>query len=142
MAVLTPDELTALRRQVSAGVVPVTWDKPTLNTALQGAEDLLETQAFDTTPFVTLTSTTSPRAQNVKTALETGQIPANLVPVVEDWLKDHPPSVTVRSMDRNAIRAWVTANRPAFASAVDGMPEAQRVKVVRLVVRRRVEAVV
>ncbi len=142
MAVLTTDELTALRREVSDGIVPVTWDKPAINAALQGSEDVLEAQAFDATTFVTVTTTTSTRAQNVKTALDGGQIPANLVPIVEDWLQAHPPSRTTRSVDASGLIAWVTANRLAFAAAVAGMPSAQRVKIVRLVVGRRVEAAV
>ena len=141
MAILAPEELTALRREAARDEHP-DWDKPTINAALQGSEDVLEAQAFDATTFVTVTTVTSARAQNVKTALDAGQIPANLVPVVEDWLEEHPPSVTSRSVDTAGIASFVTANRPAFAAAVAGMPTAQRTKVIRLVVRRRVEAVV
>ena len=142
MGVLTPDELAALRRAVSDSIVPVTWDKPTINAALQDTEDVLEAQAFDASTLVAVANTTSTRAQNVKTALDEGQIAANLVPVVEDWLVEHPPSESTRSVDATGIASFVTANRPSFAAAVAAMPLAQRAKVVRLIVRRWVEAVV
>ena len=141
MAVLTPDELTALRRETARDEHP-DWDKPTINAALQGAEDVLEAQAFDATAFVTVTTTVNTAAQLVEAALSAGQIPASLVPVAEDWLVGHPPSVSDRSVDTHGIHAWGALNQPAFVTAVAGMPVAQRAKVVRLVVRRRVEAVV
>ncbi len=141
MTVLTPNDLTALRRAVARDEHP-DWDKPTINAALQGAEDVLEAQAFDASAFVTEVTSVDTRSQQVEAALSAGQIPVNLVPVVEDWLDDHPPSETVRSVSTNEILAWVAANGPSFANAVAGMPATQRAKVVRLIVVRRVEAVV
>ena len=141
MTVLTPDELTALRRAAARDEHP-DWDKPTINTALQSTEDVLEAQAFDASAFVTVRTTTSTRAQQIVAALAAGRIPADLIPVVEDWLVEHPASVTVRSVDVNGISAWVTANRPDFVAAVAGIPNTQRAKVIRLIVKRRVEAAV
>lgn len=54
MAILTVKELAALRRAVGEGVVPITWDKTTINTATQGVEDILEAQGFDAASFVTV----------------------------------------------------------------------------------------
>lgn len=142
MPPLTSDVLTVFRRQVADGVTPITWDKPTINAAFQDTDDVLQATGFAASTFVTVTTTTDPRAQNVKTALDAGQIASNLVPVVEDWLQLNPPSVTTRSVDVSGIQAFVAANRPAFAAAVSAMPSGQRVKVIRLAIRRRVEAVV
>lgn len=142
MAALTPNELAALRRKVGASVVPIIWDKTTLNTATQGVEDVLEAQGFDAVPLVAETVVNNARAQGVKSDLDAGLIPSGLVPVVEDWLAEHPPSVVTRSVNDSAIAAHVTSNMPTFLAAVSGMPAAQRVKLIRLVIRRRVEAAV
>lgn len=141
MAVLTPDELTAMRREAARGEHP-DWDKPTINAALQAAEDVLETQPFDASALVTVVTSVDTRSQQVEAALSAGQIPADLVPLVEDWLAGNPTSKTLRSVDTDGIIAWVTTNGPAFATAVAGMPTAQRTKVIRLVASRRVEAMV
>ena len=58
MAVLTTKQLALMRREVGEGVVPITWDKPTINAALQGADDVLETRGFDATTFVSVVTTT------------------------------------------------------------------------------------
>ena len=142
MAVLTTKQLALMRREVGDGVVPVTWDKPTINTALQGAEDVLEAQGFDATAFVAAATRTDARAQTVKDDLDGNRIPFTLVSVVEDWLIEHPPFVTKRSVDVDGIRTWAAGNRPAFAAAVARMPSAQRREVVLSVIRRRVEAVI
>ncbi len=142
MPPLPPITLTALRRQIGEGVTPVTWDKPTVNAALQDTDDVLQATGFDASSIVAVSTRTDARAQTVKTALDAGQIPGNLVPVVEDWLQENPPSVTRRSVDVTGIQAFVAANRPAFTIAVRAMPTGQRVKVIRAVVRRRVEAAV
>ena len=141
MAVLQPRELDKLRQALALGEHP-TWDKPTVNAALQGAEDVLETQGFDASVFVTVVDATDARAERVEAALAATRIPADLVPVVEDWLLEHSPSTTTRSLAGDGVRAWVTANRRDFAAAVSGMPTDQRVKIIRLVIERRVEAVV
>lgn len=142
MATLTPEELAALRREVGEGVVPITWDKPTINAALQGAEDVLEARGFDATAFVALATTRDARAQTMKDDLDGMRIPANLRPVVEDWLIEHPPFVTRRSVDVDGIRTWIAGNRPAFAAVLAGMPSSQRREVVLSAIRRRVEAAV
>lgn len=141
MAVLTLDELVALRQEAARGEEP-DWDKPAINTALQGVEDVLEAQVFDATPFVAEVVTTDVRAQGVKAELDAGQIPTGLMPVVEDWLDENPPSMTTRSANNNGIDAHVNSNMPAFLAAVSGMPANQRAKIIRLVIQRRVEMVV
>ena len=142
MAVLTTSELVALRRAVGEGVVPITWDKTTINTATQDAENVLEALGFDATRFVTEATTTNVRAQNVKAALAAGQIASNIVPVVEDWLLEHPPSVTLLSIGTAAITSFITANRTVLIAAVAGMPVGQQAKTIQAVIRRRVEAAV
>ncbi len=60
MAILTADEMAALRRQVAAPAQTVGWDKSTVNTALQAVEDKFELIRSDisatidaaATPFV------------------------------------------------------------------------------------------
>lgn len=142
MATLTTQELAVLRREVGDGVVPITWDKATINAALQGVEDVLEAQAFDASSFVAVDVVTDARAQSVKGDLDGNRIPFTLRPVVEDWLVENTPSTTSRSVDITGIATWAQDNQAAFATVVSAMPNDQQAKIVRLIVRRRVEVVV
>ena len=142
MAVLTTRELALMRREIGEGVVPITWDKAAINAALQGSEDVLEAQAFDATTFVTVTVTNNAEAQVVQDALDTGRYAANAVPLARFYLREHPASVSRRSVDRAGIGAFVQANQADFVVAVSRMPNNRRRPVVRAVIKRRVEAAV
>lgn len=142
MSILNLTELAVLRRKTALGVVPVTWDKNTINTALQAVEDELETQLFDAPALIEETIRVNAEAVDVKTRLDAGEVSPALTPVVDDWLLDHPPSVTTRTVDDGGITSKVTADRTLFDAAVSGMPSDQRAKLIELVMRRRVEAAV
>ena len=140
---LTGKDLAALRRKVGKGVVPITWDKSTINEASQGVEDVLVDQAFDATALVIVRIDNDAEAQQVKDDLDSGtKIPLSLVPIVEDWLLENPPSVTVRLVDTLGILNYVADNRGLFATAVAKMPNGRRDKVVEAVVTLMVEAAV
>lgn len=142
MAVLNPTELSLLRRQMALGVVPVTWDKITINIALQAVEDQLEAQRFDAFTMVRETTRGDTEAQDVKTRLDDGEVSLALKPVVDDWLLEHPPFVTTRIVDSDKITSRATTDRALFDAAASRMPPDQRSKLIALVMRRRVEAVV
>lgn len=142
MAILTSGELAALRRAVGDGVVPVTWDKPTINMATQGVEDVLEGLAFDATTFVSVVTTTDARAETVKDDLDGNRIPLTLRPVVEDWIAENPLSISVRSVNESEITNFITLHRAALIAAVVGMPPDRKAQTVLAVIKRRVEAVV
>lgn len=139
MTRLTDNDLVLLRRQMALGVV-VTWGKPTINAALQAIEDVLEAQLFDASVMVKETIRTDSEAQDVKTRLDGGEVSLALVPVVEDWLLAHPPSVTTRTVDDDEIAITADRDRALFDSAVSIMPFDQRDKLIELVMHRRVEA--
>jgi len=140
--ILTSQELSALRRAVGDGVVPITWGKPTINADLQGAEDVLETLAFAAAAYVIETTVINPDAQLVQTALDTNQYIDNMRPLVRSWLEEHPAEVTTRVVNAAGISAYVKANLGEFPLAVFRVPDDQRVKLIELVATRRVEAAV
>ncbi len=140
-AVLTTDELAKFRQAVAKDQ-SVSWDKPTINVALQAIEDVLEASAFDAETAVRTVVVNNARAQTTKDELDGGRVPLGLVSVVEDWLISNPPSVSTRSIDDAAITAFVTASSPELALAAAGMPVDQRAKLVTEVVKRRVGAAV
>ena len=141
MATLTPTELAKLRQALSRGVT-VTWDKSTINTVSQAVEDMLSGMSFDPVPHVLEIITTNARSQAVKDALDASQIPTTLIPIVEDWLVENPPSITTRSVNNASLAEFITTNRESFDTAMEGMPPEQREKLIRLVVLPRLEAVV
>lgn len=142
MPIVNPTDLALLRRKTALGVVPVTWDKTTINVAIQAVEDQLEAQLFDASAMVKETIRTDAEAQDVKTRLDAGEVSIALAPIVDDWLLAHPPSVTTRTVDSDRITNQVTTDRVLFDAAVSGMPLDQRSKLIELVIRRRVEAAV
>lgn len=141
MTVLIREELVALRREVGNGE-DITWDTPTINSSLQSSEDVLETENFDATAFVSEAVITNAKAQVVKDALDAGKVPDFLIPVAEFYLEENPATITNRSVHKDAILVFLTTNRRKFAAAVAKMPSAQRDKLIRLVIERRVEAAI
>jgi hypothetical protein len=142
VAVLTTTELAALRRQIGEGVVPITWDKNTINAATQGVEDVLEAQGFDASTLVAVTTVANPDSQEVLDELTASRLPAGVRRIAEAFLRDNPASVTTRSVDNGAIADFLRDNSAVFTRAVAGMPGPVRNKLVRAVIKRRVEAVV
>ena len=114
MATLTSDELVRLRRAVASGEYP-SWTKAEINVVFQVIEDELDVLDFDAALFVDEVVRENAKAQKVQDAVAARTISADILPVIEDWLADNPPSVTVRSMDTQGIIDWASTNISRFA---------------------------
>ena len=139
MAVLTIDSLVTLRQALAVGANP-SWLKTTANTAFQSVEDALEALAFDPETQISVGTIINARAQAVKDQLNS--VSPSILPIVEDWLEENPPSRTTRAVNTSGLDAWVRINVGMFSVAVSGMPADQHERIIRLVALRRVERAV
>lgn len=140
MAVLS--NIEKLRQECAAGISPVTWDKPTINAALQGVEDVIDGMVFDPESLVTKTvNKGDARVPAIQAELDAATVSTALIPVVEEWVKSNKDQ-TVRTIDAAAVTNWINSNKAAFASAVSKMPTNQQENVIRSVINKRVKAVI
>lgn len=139
MATLSSERLTLVRQHLAAHKPVVDWDKPTINSATQAVEDLLDGLGFNAASFVSVVITNHPRAQAVKQALDAGQIPAAIVPIAEDWLSAHLLTSVTRTIADTG--SWVQDNRVALGTAIAAMPGAVREELIREVLLVRIRAV-
>ena len=142
MAILAPDELASLRRKLARQISPQTWDKPRVNAAFQAVEDVRVSLALDPNDAVDVRTTTDGRAQAVASARAAGRYSNDILPLVDDWLVEHPETRTVRSVDEARLTASFVSNQAAFDPAVADMPVGVRDATVLTVLRFRVEEVV
>ena len=140
MALLTTTELAALRQGISNKFKPETWLKQDLSAALQAVEDVRVSLGLNPVDAVNVTNVTDGRATAVQAAKTAGRISADILPVIDDWLAENPPTRTGRSVDEVKLSVWITSNRVSFAAAVVGIPALIQDATVLTVLRLRVEA--
>ena len=110
---LTPKQMAKFRKTLAKTSAEVTWDKPTVNAALQAVSDVLD-GVFDAALFVAEMVTLDPEAQAVQDELDSMKPDqAWLRPVVEGWLRRRPPSITKRARDDSALTTWIATNSGA-----------------------------
>ena len=147
MAVLTNTEISEMWRDVyspgrgkaelkASGLL----DRAGRNTAFQNIEDAIVASGLDLNTLVSEQVETDAAAQVQKDSLDAGNVPVDLVPVVNFYLEENPPAVTHRTIDEMARDVWIAANTPLFQS-IPGTPPAVAV-MVRAVLNHRIAQVV
>lgn len=113
------------KEELKASLMP---DRAVRNANFQAIEDAIAASGLDVSTLVDRPATTlSPRVQAVQDDLDAGQIPSNLIPVAEDWVRDNTPFESP-GVDEPARDAWIAANMNLFRG-IPGTREAVTVMV-------------
>lgn len=144
MAVLTDAEVRTLwysvyqlgrgKEEIKASGLP---DEATRKADFQAAEDAIVASGLDINTLVSQTSFATQRHTDTKASLDSGRIPLDLRPVIEDYLGD--VFTPIRAVDEAGRDAWIAANQGLFG-AMSGTP-AYRDTLVRAVLDYRIKAV-
>ena len=126
--------LGAGKEEIKAtGILPNTVER---RAQFQAAEDALVASSLDVSTFVTHVSRATPRQVTTQAALAAGRIPADLIPMAEEFVEG--ASEPERVVNPRAINSWIDDNLPLF-SAIGRTGDYKRV-FVRALIDLRLEA--
>lgn len=144
MAILSVKELATLRQGISRKFTPETWLKQELSAAFQAVENTQVLAGLVMEDAVDEVTTTNSRAQSVADEKGKGVFTGGLkglLPIVEDWLAEHPATTVERSVDESQLTTWLTLHESAFTVAVANLPSAIRSDIVLDLLRMQVRKV-